>query len=419
MNVIQSIVTLIYAIILICTLLDFKLRYKNKLFLWFFITAFLIFDAIALINLGYFQFMKLYPLLVQVPLYISFLFLSDYKPIKLLFVNLTIFVIICLPVLTTCVILSFLTYNALSYDIICWSLYIIMWFNVNKYLRPSFVYMLNNADKGWSGFCLVPLSYIILIYYIGKYGLISLTSVYYLNLCLLCLISILTAYFIILRCFKQTNELVTIHNEQNLLEMQVTASQLHLQSLKESQEKTIIWRHDMRHHLALVNAYLTGNNNEAAKNHIAEVNKSIEDIAIEKYCSNYSVNLILCSYISLAKKEEIAVETKIKLSDKNVVSDIDLCIIFANAIENAVNACRGIPIKNRTLKITCQTKTDNLLIQISNSYEGTVVFHKDMPISTKENHGIGTKSIAAIANKYGGQYSFTAKDGIFITNIIL
>jgi len=42
-----------------------------------------------------------------------------------------------------------------------------------------------------------------------------------------------------------------------------------------------------------------------------------------------------------------------------------------------------------------------------------------MPISTDENHGLGTKSIAAIAHKYGGMYSFTAEDRVFKTSIIL
>jgi sensor histidine kinase regulating citrate/malate metabolism len=48
-----------------------------------------------------------------------------------------------------------------------------------------------------------------------------------------------------------------------------------------------------------------------------------------------------------------------------------------------------------------------------------VEFADDLPVSTKENHGLGTKSIAAIAQKYGGVYSFTAEDGVFTTSIIL
>ena len=112
----------------------------------------------------------------------------------------------------------------------------------------------------------------------------------------------LSAYFLILRFFKQTREQLTLQNEQNLLQMQVAAAQMHLEALQESQEKTIIYRHDMRHHLHLINAYLADNNQAAAQKYITEVEKTIEDAAVEKYCSNYTVNLILSSYIAKAKE---------------------------------------------------------------------------------------------------------------------
>jgi two-component system, LytTR family, sensor histidine kinase AgrC len=60
---------------------------------------------------------------------------------------------------------------------------------------------------------------------------------------------------------------------------------------------------------------------------------------------------------------------QINLPEKNTISDMDLCIIFANAIENAINASKLITNTNdRTLQILCKTKGDKLLIQITNSY---------------------------------------------------
>lgn len=96
---------------------------------------------------------------------------------------------------------------------------------------------------------------------------------------------------------------------------------------------------------------------------------------VEKYCSNYTVNLILSSYIAKAKKEQITVETQIDLPKKNVVSDMDLCVIFDNAIENAIIACVTInSAKERILKITSKIKNNKLFIQLTNSYDGTIIF---------------------------------------------
>jgi two-component system sensor histidine kinase AgrC len=85
-----------------------------------------------------------------------------------------------------------------------------------------------------------------------------------------------------------------------------------------------------------------------------------------------------------------------------------------------VNASKRIDnINARTLKIICKAKNDKLSIQIVNSYEGTVIFEDEMPVNKEENHGFGTKSIAAVVQKYNGVYSFSAMDGVFKTSIIL
>lgn len=85
-----------------------------------------------------------------------------------------------------------------------------------------------------------------------------------------------------------------------------------------------------------------------------------------------------------------------------------------------MNACLQIPnINDRAIRIVCNIKNDKLFIQITNSYHGAVLFENDLPISSEENHGLGTKSIAAVAQKYGGVYSFQAEDSFFKASIIL
>jgi hypothetical protein len=75
--------------------------------------------------------------------------------------------------------------------------------------------------------------------------------------------------------------------------------------------------------------------------------------------------------------------------------------------------------QDRFIKIVCRSKNDKLFIQITNSYEGDVEFKDNLPVTMMTNHGLGTKSIVAVSQKYGGVYSFTAENGIFTTSIIL
>lgn len=211
-----------------------------------------------------------------------------------------------------------------------------------------------------------------------------------------------------------------MESNHNLLKTQIASANTHLEALKESQEKTIIYRHDMRHHLNLINSYLIENNIIDAQRYIVDIEKTIANTQAKSYCSNYSVNLILSSYLEKARQENIAIETQINLPKINTVSDMDLCIIFANAIENAINACVLIPaIEDRNIKIISKIKNTQIFIEIINSYIDHITFENNMPINTKEDHGLGTKSIAPIVTKYDGLYSFEIENDIFVLRIIM
>jgi len=419
--IIRSVVSLIYAISLMYLLLEFEVKHKKVYYLLgLFVAVVLINAACIWIYFGEQIFRRLYPLLFHVPTFLALMFVSKYKGVKLFFVIVSIFFFCSPPFLVGIIISSFFAFNKIILNVVCMIMFIPMGYFVYRYLRPSINYMLQNNDKGWFVFCVIPLSYFLLVYFTIMHNNDTLKNNSILVIIVLATILTLSAYVVIILFFKQTRERLILQNEQDLLRTQVTAAQVHLGSLQKSQENTIIYRHDMRHHLNLIGSYLTDNNTAAAQKYITEVERTIEGTAVEKYCSNYTVNLILSSYIAKARNEGITVETQINLPEKTTVSDMDLCVVFANAMENAVNACKHIPgAKDRIIKIVCKTKSNKPFIQITNSYDGKVTFVDDMPVSRSENHGLGTKSIAAVAQKYNGVFSFSGKDGVFQTSIIL
>jgi len=364
--------------------------------------------------------MILYPVFVHVPLFIVFWFISKYKGIKLFFVLLTVIVLSSPPFLIGHIVSSFFGYNEVIFNVVCISLYLPITFIVYKFFCPLFIYMLRNIKKGWVAFCLIPLSYNAFTYLIGRYDLELVRDEPLLWIDTLVGILIIAAYVLILRFFKQTREQFIMQNEQNILTMQVSALQDRYETIKQSEEKTIIYRHDLRHHLHLINGYLADNNLAGIKKYITEIEKSIDDTATIKYCNNNAVNLILSPYINMAKNQNIMVESQVYIPKNCKVYDMDLCIILSNAIENAINACMNIKDRNdRRINIICKSKNDKLFIQVANNFIGEVKFSEDMPISEEENHGFGTKSIAATVEKYGGLFSFTAESGVFRVRVIL
>ncbi|MBC7765508.1 MAG: sensor histidine kinase [Hyphomonadaceae bacterium] len=402
-------------------LLDIEIKNRKSIvYVCLIIGLVAIASVIVWTNYGFKYVKMFYPLLVQMPSYIAFSILSKHKGIKLFFVMLTAVILTAPAVLVAVVVSSFFNFDRTVLATVRFSAYVPLLFIVYKYFRPSFLYMLRNADKGWFGFCTIPLSYYILSYFSGKYYSYienwEITAIFH----IMSLILTLASYVLILRFFKQTREQMNLENEQAILITQIDSAKLHLEALQESQEKTIIYRHDLRHNLQLINAYLMDNNVDEARAYISTIEKSIEDTVVESYCQNYTVNLILSSYVGKAKREGITFAVKAQVPEAITIANMDICIILANAIENAIHASLQVYDPNkRAIALTCYTKNDKLYIQIINNYEHAIAFDNDLPKSSRPHHGYGTKSIAKITEKYNGMHSFEAQGGVFKVSIIL
>lgn len=409
---------ILFAFTLISILIEYAFKNRRNLYFMGIVLAFALVSAVFVnMNFGHTNFIKLYPLLVHIPSFIAFHFVSKYKGIKLVFVLLTVFVLCTIPTAIGLLVASLFHGKLIILYGIKFLMYPPTGFFVYRYLRPSLLYMLRYTDKGWLAFSTIPILYYAIIYFVYGYNEITSANIV---IMVLCLVLTLTSYGVILKFFRQTREQLLMQNERSILLTQMDAAQVHLETLKESQEKTTIYRHDMRHHLRLINEYLSDNNNKGAGEYIRSLEKDIENSSVEEYCDNYAINLILRSYITKAKLDGIQVNVKINLPEKAHISDMDLCVIFANAIENATIACKEVQDQDkRFIDISCKLKNDKFFIKITNSYEGDIGFKDGLPISTRENHGIGTKSIVAIAGKYIGVCSFRALDGTFTLNLIL
>lgn len=172
MDYLRQLFSFTFAISVMYMLLDCKIKNKKTLYLLGLFTAVVLsIDGFVFINHGYTFFMRLFPLLVYLPVFLIFMFISKFKPIKVLFVNLTV-IAICISFTSVGLIVSYFFGSSRDVvNIVCYILYLPTWFMIYKFIRPSFLYMMRNSDKGWLGFCMIPLSYCVIIYSTGMYNL--------------------------------------------------------------------------------------------------------------------------------------------------------------------------------------------------------------------------------------------------------
>ena len=104
------------------------------------------------------------------------------------------------------------------------------------------------------------------------------------------------------------------------------------------------------------------------------------------------------------------------------MSEADVYSLFGNAVDNAIEAVGKLKDEEmRTIDLSVKVSRAFLSVSISNYYADDVVFSDGLPMTTKQDkayHGFGVKSMRRITEKYDGDLSMNAEDGVFTLNIL-
>ncbi len=292
-------------------------------------------------------------------------------------------------------------------------------FLINRYVVPTVRAILKEGGKGPWFF-----SALLIYYYFFSYATTVYSNLLYSgNTAVIESIAsafVITYFVFNVLYFREAQRRTKAENETKILELKAQQAQVYFDQIKQSKEQIALYRHDLRHHLQSINAYLESGDVPVAQNYIKSICDGVDATIIVDYCENETVNLLLSYYVEKAKNAGIDCVVKAIVPNDISVPSIDLCVIIANAMENATNACLAIPnTKQPIITVNAYTKKERLFLEITNPYYGEIKMENEIPVTDTVGHGVGTKSIVMTAEKYGGIWSFEAKDGKFFMHVVL
>lgn len=180
------------------------------------------------------------------------------------------------------------------------------------------------------------------------------------------------------------------------------------------------WRHDYHNHIQTLLA-LSGNEAKT-REYLLKLNDDLTQVDTVLKTGNVMVDAILNSKLSLIRSKEIRVNAKAVVPTELNVSEIDLCVIIGNLLDNAMEAClRQAEEKERFIRVFIGVLKEQLYISVSNSVEGGIKKSDKTYFSGKgsEAHGFGLASIDRIAAKYDGYVNRQDEEGVFATEVLL
>jgi hypothetical protein len=219
--------------------------------------------------------------------------------------------------------------------------------------------------------------------------------------------------------FKEYEEKCEAEQHNRLMEIRQIQSVKEIEAIQRSEYEISLFRHDMRHFLSDILAYIQNGDSDKAAAYIHEVIIAADKTAPQKFCANELVNMVLSSFEGKMQEQNMRFLASVQIPQKLPCADMEFTSILANGLENAIQAVAGLEVEKREITLDLHMNDNKLLLLIKNPYAQTPELSNGIPITREPGHGLGTQSIKYTVEKLQGNCQFVVKDGAFMLRVVL
>lgn len=221
----------------------------------------------------------------------------------------------------------------------------------------------------------------------------------------------LAALFSILYGYRRTCRGLKAQAAMASLIQQIHAQKTYTDEAQMRYEKTRSFRHDVQNHLAVLDGLLRSGSISRAQLYLEKLHAVAGDLSFPWKTGSPVVDILLEEKLSLAQSRGIKAEAELTLPEEGFIDELDLCVIFANALDNGIQACTEAcsPENPAFIRITGQAQGDFYMLEFENT-----CLPGPLPKA-----GTGLSNIQAAAEQYGGGITIERSGGLFRLSVLL
>lgn len=181
------------------------------------------------------------------------------------------------------------------------------------------------------------------------------------------------------------------------------------------------WRHDYHNHIQVIKAHASLGRVEELNAYLNALDEDLTSVDTIIKSGNIMLDAILNSKLSLAAAKKIQIDAKAAAPANMKISDIDLCVVVGNLLDNAIESCKKIEDESvRFIRVYINVLKGQFYISVSNSAALDVKKLGGRYLTTKSgSHGFGLIRVDQVVQKYGGYVNRQNEEGVFATEIML
>ena len=217
-----------------------------------------------------------------------------------------------------------------------------------------------------------------------------------------------------------------------LLASQVDQMQAHIREIEQLYTGVRSMRHDMQNYLFDIKSLLAAQGvsvegeGELA-GYFSGIGTALDALNFYFHTGNPVTDVVLNGKYQQAKSLGIQFDSEFFSPSDYGIDVFDLSIILNNALNNALEACEVLsgsdPEAERFISVTSYCKNNMFLIEVKNSFDGTVCVTEDGGLKSRKQdthrHGLGFQNIVRCVDKYLGSADYTCCDRTFTLIVML
>lgn len=178
------------------------------------------------------------------------------------------------------------------------------------------------------------------------------------------------------------------------------------------------WRHDYRNHIQNMKNRLDGDQGELER-YLDDLADDLTQADSSIKTGNVMADAVLNSKLSVAEQKCIRLNIKAHIPQGVPTTDVELCSVLGNLLDNAMEACEKLPYDKRFMRVYIDKFKGQFYLSVQNS-SPPVKRDKGIFCTTKAGtHGFGLFRIDRIAKKYGGYVNRQYEEDVFATELMI
>lgn len=246
---------------------------------------------------------------------------------------------------------------------------------------------------------------------IGQYGSYNILGGIFNHTLLLCIVSAAVLIFSFLWAYRTV--------EGMLLSEKNAAERKYYDEMTEKYNETRMIRHDIKNHLTAVAILIDDGKIDDARKYLDDISSEMDKVRPPVNTGSLVLDSLLFSKSSEMKRKGIKLNTEFFIDfSENQISEYDLCSIFGNILDNAIEATEKISPEERYINLRVKRHLDMICIICENPYNE---INEDLSTqkADKAYHGFGLKRVRKAAENYSGDVNINCTDGIFCISVLL